>query len=60
MNIPDLIFESLETFFGFKILKFFDSDPDQGIQKLFEPGSGMEKFGSGMFFGTHTVLNTFE
>jgi hypothetical protein len=29
MNIPDHIYESLETtvFFGLKILKFFDADP---------------------------------
>jgi hypothetical protein len=38
MNNPDHIFESLETTFGVKILKFFAADP----------GSGMEKFGSGM------------
>jgi hypothetical protein len=31
MNIPDHISESLETvFFGLKILKFFDADPDPG------------------------------
>jgi hypothetical protein len=28
MNIPDHIFESAETIFGLKILKFFDADPD--------------------------------
>ncbi len=38
MNNPDHISESLETIFWFKIIKFFDADP----------GSGMEKFGSGM------------
>jgi hypothetical protein len=27
MNNPDHISESLETFFGVKILKFFDADP---------------------------------
>jgi hypothetical protein len=27
MNIPDHISKSLETFFGLKILKFFDADP---------------------------------
>jgi hypothetical protein len=37
MNNPDHISESLETIFWVKILKFFDADP----------GSGMEKFGSG-------------
>jgi hypothetical protein len=34
--------ESLETLFGLKILKFFYADPES-----FDPGSGMEKFGSG-------------
>jgi hypothetical protein len=27
-DIPDHISENLETFFGLKILKFFDVDPD--------------------------------
>jgi hypothetical protein len=36
MNIPDHISESIETIVGLKILKFFDTDP----------GSGMEKIGS--------------
>jgi hypothetical protein len=40
MNNLDHISESLETIFGVKFLKFFDVDP----------GSGMEKFGSGMFY----------
>jgi hypothetical protein len=35
---PDHISESVETIFGLKIRKFFDADP----------GSGMEKFGSGI------------
>jgi hypothetical protein len=43
MNNPDHISESLEQFFGVKILKFFDADP---IWKKF--GSGMEKFESGV------------
>jgi hypothetical protein len=30
MNIPDHISESVETIFLFKILKFFDTDPDPG------------------------------
>jgi hypothetical protein len=38
VNNPDRISESLETIFWVKILKFFDADP----------GSGMEKFGSGI------------
>jgi hypothetical protein len=48
MNIPDNISESLETFFGLKILKFFDAYPvlGSGIFLTLDPGSGMEKFGS--------------
>jgi hypothetical protein len=38
MNNPDHISESLEPIFWVKILDFFDVDP----------GSGMEKFGSGI------------
>jgi hypothetical protein len=37
MNNPDHIFESLETIFGVKILKFFD-DADPGWKKF---GSGL-------------------
>ncbi len=49
MNIPNHISESLENIFGFKILTFFDADPDPSeIKNLFDPGSGMEKFGSGI------------
>jgi hypothetical protein len=43
MNIPDHLSESQKPFLGLKILKFFDADPD-----LFVPGSGTEKFGSGI------------
>ncbi len=44
MNIPDHFSESLETFFGLKILKFFDADLDPGFgifstMDLFDPGS---------------------
>jgi hypothetical protein len=38
MNIPEHIIERIETIFWVKILKFFVADP----------GSGMEKFGSGI------------
>ncbi len=48
INIPEHISESLETIFWVKILKFFDANPDPGIQNLFDPGSAMEKFGSGI------------
>jgi hypothetical protein len=40
MNNPDHISERLKTFFWVKIPKFFDANP----------GSGMEKFGSGINF----------
>ena len=48
--IPDRISESLETIFGLKILKFFyvDPDPGSGIFLTLDPGSGIEKFGSGI------------
>ncbi len=48
MNIPDHISESLETIFGLKILKFFDTDPRSEIFLTLAPGSGMENFGSGI------------
>jgi hypothetical protein len=37
-------FKSLETVFKAKQLKFFDAV--SGFRNLFDPGSGMEKFGS--------------
>jgi hypothetical protein len=30
MNNPEHIYESLKTFFGVKVLKFFDVDPESG------------------------------
>jgi hypothetical protein len=49
-NNPDHISESLETIFGFKVLKFFDADPGFEIEKIrirdetnSDPGSPMEK-----------------
>jgi hypothetical protein len=39
-NIPDHIFESLETIFWIKILKFFDCGSGFGIGNLLEPRSG--------------------
>jgi hypothetical protein len=44
MNIRDHIFESSETIFWVKILKLFYLRSGN----LFEPGFGMEKFGSGI------------
>ncbi len=40
MNIPDYSFESLETTFWYKILKFLDADadPDPELGNLFDPG----------------------
>jgi hypothetical protein len=40
MNIPDHLFESLETIFGLKILKFYDADmdPGSGIFLILDPG----------------------
>jgi hypothetical protein len=32
MNNPNHIFESTETIFGVKIVKFFDADPGSGIR----------------------------
>jgi hypothetical protein len=34
MNNPDHISESLNTFLGVKILKFFDADPGPGWKKF--------------------------
>jgi hypothetical protein len=34
MNNPDNFFESLETIFWVKILKFFDVDPGSGMEKI--------------------------
>jgi hypothetical protein len=41
MNIPDYFTESLKAVFWFKILKFFDADPEAGIRNVFDPGSVM-------------------
>jgi hypothetical protein len=52
MNILDTISDSLETIFWVKILTFFDADADpdlgSGIFLTLDPGSGMEKIGSGI------------
>jgi hypothetical protein len=53
MNNPDHISECIETTFGVKILKFYDTDPGSGmgknqIREWGKFGSGMEKFGSEM------------
>ncbi len=45
MNIPDHIsisYQSLETIFCVKILKFLDADADPGSDNLFDSWSGME------------------
>jgi hypothetical protein len=38
MNIPDHNSKNLETIFGYKILKFFDADPESGIFLTRDPG----------------------
>jgi hypothetical protein len=38
INILDHIYESIETIFWVKILKFFDADADCGSGNLFDPG----------------------
>jgi hypothetical protein len=48
INIPDHISQSLETILWVKILKFFEADPDPGFGNLYDPGSGIAKFGSGI------------
>jgi len=48
MNNPDNISESLETLFWVKILQYFDADPGSEIFLTLDPGSGIEKFGSGI------------
>ncbi len=47
---PGTYIRELRNNFGRKILKFFDADPDSGsgIFLTLVPGSGMEKFGSGI------------
>jgi hypothetical protein len=40
MNIPDHISESWKQFFGLKILKFFDADPDPGSGIFLTPDPG--------------------
>jgi hypothetical protein len=41
-------FREFKANFLVKILKFFGADADSGSENLFDPGSGMEKFGSGI------------
>jgi hypothetical protein len=48
MNVLNHISESLESIFGLKILKFFDADPGSGILLTLDPGSGIEREGSGI------------
>jgi hypothetical protein len=44
MNIPDHIFEGLETIFCLNNPLILWCGSGSGIQNLFDPGSGMEKF----------------
>jgi hypothetical protein len=50
MNIPDHIF-------WVKILKFFDADPGSRTFLTLDPGSGEEKFGSGIRNTDMVVVN---
>jgi hypothetical protein len=47
---PGSFWETKLTFFGLKLLKFFDAYPDleSGILSTLDRGSGMEKVGSGI------------
>jgi hypothetical protein len=47
MNIPDLILRTHYQFFGIKIVKFFDADPNPGSFQpwIQDPGSGMGRNG---------------
>jgi hypothetical protein len=49
MNIQDLIFENLLSVFRVKNTYIFKCKFGSGIQDLVNPGSGMEKVGSGIF-----------
>ncbi len=43
IKVSDHIFESLETIFWVKILKFFDADVDPGVFFTLDLGSGTEQ-----------------
>jgi hypothetical protein len=49
MNIPDHISENLVTVFGLKYLNSLKRIRDLGIFMTRDLGSGMEKFGSGIW-----------
>jgi hypothetical protein len=57
---PESYFRELgNSFFGQKYFEFFDADPDPGSERnLFDPGSGMEKFGLGIREKTSRIRNT--
>ncbi len=44
MSHPDHIYESLETIFWVKILKFFDADPGSGVETICIRDPGWKKF----------------
>jgi hypothetical protein len=46
-HVESYLRELRNNFLGFNILNFFDADPNPRSLNLFDPGSGMEKFGSG-------------
>ncbi len=51
INIPEYIYESLETIFGLKIFEFFYAGPGSGIFLTLDPGSGWKS--SNLVSGTN-------
>jgi hypothetical protein len=43
-----IVWPGIETIFWVRIVKFFDAVPDPGSENPYDPGFGMEKFGSGI------------
>jgi hypothetical protein len=63
MNIPDHISECLETIFwvkkvGYLLVCGSGCGSGSGIRNLFDPGSGMEKFGFVINIGSATPTVT--
>jgi hypothetical protein len=50
MNIPDhtVLPRTEQQFFGLKILKFLEADPDPGSEIFLNLDPGLKKFGSGI------------
>jgi DNA topoisomerase VI subunit A len=54
---PRSFFQSLETVFGLKIIKFFDADPDPGSRIFLNLDPGWEN--SHKHLGSATLLKTY-